>query len=162
MRLSFVLLLLLSFATQVARAQSGEESVESFNRAFHDATLHMDNAATLALWADDGISLLPSTKPVVGKPAIAAFLTRVTSALTGARMEHFELGCHDIEVSGDWASEWCVEHQVVQLGGGKPPFDGWGRMLLVLHRERDGRWLLKREMWIQATAADASPDSRAP
>ena len=41
--------------------------IEVFNRAFDDATRRMDNAAAVALWEADGISLLPSTKPIVGK-----------------------------------------------------------------------------------------------
>ena len=41
--------------------------IDAFNRALAAATRSMDNAALLALWDDDGISLLPSTKPIVGK-----------------------------------------------------------------------------------------------
>lgn len=139
-----------------ARAQEGLLGVEAFNRALDAATRRMDNAATLALWADDGVSLLPSTKPIAGKAAIAKFLGDVMSSLAGAHVERFDLRCFDIAVAGDWASEWCTEHQVVILGGGKPPFDGWGKMLLVLHREADGAWRLKREMWNQATADEAT------
>jgi len=36
--------------------------IEAFNRRFEDATKRMDNAAIVALWADDGIRLLPSAK----------------------------------------------------------------------------------------------------
>jgi len=130
--------------------QNPRAEIEAFNRRFEDATRRMDNAATVSLWADDGISLLPSTEPIVGKAAISAFLDNVTSQIKGAKMEKFEMECFATEVSGDIASEWCNEHQVVQLPGGKPPFDGRGRMLLVLRKGADGRWLLLREMWNQA------------
>jgi ketosteroid isomerase-like protein len=126
--------------------------IEAFNRRFEDATRHMDNAATMTLWADDGISLLPSTEPIVGKAAISAFLDNVTSQIKGAKMEKFEMECFAIEASGDLASEWCNEHQVVTMPGGKPPFDGRGRMLLVLRKSPEGQWLLLREMWNQAKA----------
>lgn len=129
---------------------SANAGIQNFNRDFASATRHMDNAATLALWEKDGTSLLPSTPPIVGKPAIVRFLTEVTSRFPGAHMQSFESRCFDIEVSGDWASEWCTEHQIVQLQAGKPPFDGRGKMMLVLHRGADGKWRLKTEMWNQA------------
>lgn len=158
MRIARTILLVLCVAPLLAHAQptpaGARAEVEAFNRAFGDATRHMDNAAALALWADDGVSLLPSTKPLVGKAAIAKFLDAVTAPLAGATMESFEMQCHDIVVSGDWASEWCSEHQVVKLPGGRPPFDGWGKLLLVLHRSAGGPWLISHEMWNQATAGD--------
>ncbi len=134
-----------------ATAFAADCGIDAFNKALSDATLHMDNAATLALWEDEGASLLPSTEPIVGKKAIAAFMDKVTQQLPGAHMKSFEMQCSGIELAGDWASEWCDEHQVVELGGGKPPFDGRGRMLLVLHRGADGKWRLRREMWQSTT-----------
>ena len=142
-------------AIDAKRAASATGSgVEDFNRAFDDATRRMDNAAVMALWEADGISLLPSTKPIVGKKAIAEFMADVMAQLPGARMEKFESACFDIKVSGEWASEWCTEHQIVQFPGDKPKFEGWGKMLLVLHRGSDGKWRLNREMWNQAVAPD--------
>jgi uncharacterized protein (TIGR02246 family) len=134
-------------ATLTPRAE-----IEAFNRKLEVATRTMDNAATLALWADDGISLLPSTKPIVGKPAIAAFFDSVTAQIKGATMQKFEMECSAIDISGDTASEWCREHQIVQMADGKPPFDGRGKMLLVLKKGQDGSWRLLREMWNQAEA----------
>jgi len=142
----------LLFTTILAQAADAgvDPGITKFNQALSDATTRMDNAAVMALWEDDGISLLPETAPIVGKKAIGEFMDGATKPLTGAHMQHFELQCRDIEVSGNWATEWCHEHQIVDLGGGKPPFDGQGNMLLVLHRDSHGRWRLKREMWNQA------------
>ena len=130
-------------------AQTPASGVEAFNQKLEAATRSMDNAATLALWAEDGVSLLPGAEPLVGKAAIAAFLERVTAPLKGARMTTFEMQCAGVQVVGDVATEWCTEHQVVQLPGAEKPFDGRGRMLLVLRRGGDGMWMLEREMWAQ-------------
>lgn len=158
----FCVLLIVSMTTPAltlaqATDTSARAGIETFNRAFDQATRDMDNKATVALWEDDGVSLLPSTRPIVGKKAIGQMIETVVAQFPGARMEKFESACFDITVSGDLASEWCTEHQIVQLGAGKPPFDGWGKMLLVLHRGTDGKWRLKQEMWNQA----APPDSTA-
>jgi uncharacterized protein (TIGR02246 family) len=126
--------------------------IEAFNQKFEAATRHMDNAAIMDLWAENGITLLPSAKPVIGKAAIAAMMNAVTEQIKGARMDKFELRCSAIEVSGDLATEWCSEHQIVILPNGKPPFDGRGKMLLVLRRGADRKWRLLREMWSQSDA----------
>jgi len=118
-----------------------------FNESLRRATLAMDNAATLALWEEDGVSLLPGTAPIAGKAALSAFFARVTSQLPGAKMDSFELECHDARTDGDDGSEWCTEHQHVSFSDGKPAFDGAGKMLLVLHRGADGKWRIVREMW---------------
>ena len=131
---------------------AGEPGIDAFNRAVIDATKSMDNAATLALWEDDGVSILPSTPAIVGKPAIAAFLKDVTSRFPGAKMESFTLDCVVVASDGDFAAERCVEHQVVNIPGGKP-FDGHGNILYVLHRS-GGRWRIRAEMW-NAAAGDA-------
>lgn len=151
-RLLLLLCILPGVLQAAAKTKSAVSGIDAFNQALDSATKHMDNAASMALWEEDGVSLLPSTPPIVGKKAIAKFFDDVTAQLTGAHMETFELQCHDIELAGDWASEWCTEHQIVNLSGGKPPFEGWGKMLLVLHRGSDGQWRLKREMWNQAQA----------
>src|SRR5262245_3762730 len=124
--------------------------IEAFNAKFLEAHRKMDTSAIVGMWADDGVSLLPGTAPLIGKPVIAKFLTGVTEQLKGWRMEKMELEFQGIEVSGDWASEWAFEHQIVRPPDElKPVFDGRGKMLLVLHREADGTWRVKREMWNQ-------------
>ena len=135
-------------------ASLDRSGIAAFNRAFDDAFRAMNNDGILALWEDDGVSLLPDTAPVRGKAAMTAMMKAVTSALPNARMQSFTNQCFDIEGSGDWASEWCLEHQVVTVPG-KPTFDRWGKMLLVLHRKASGEWRLSREMWNPGRPSDA-------
>ena len=152
MRKFVIVLILMATLPLMAKGATADPraEIETFNRTLEQATRMMDNRSTLALWAEDGVSLLPSTKPIEGKAAIAAFLEGVTAQIRGAKMEKFELECFGIDVSGDLASEWCNEHQVVVMPDGKPPFDGRGKMLLVLRRGTDGHWRIEREMWNQA------------
>jgi ketosteroid isomerase-like protein len=143
-------LLFFLFIPVVAFAATPQSGIEAFNKALDSATRSMSNAAIMTLWEDDGVSLLPSTPPIAGKAAIGKFLDSVVAMYPGGQMKKFEMQCHDIQVSGDWGSEWCTEHQIVQFPGGKPPFEGWGKMLFVLHRGADGKWRVKQEMWNQA------------
>jgi ketosteroid isomerase-like protein len=138
-------------ALPVLTSADARAGIDAFNRAMIDVTTRMDNAGVLALWEDDGVSLLPSTKPIEGKKAIGAFLADVTAQFPGAHMRSFEMTCSGIEVTvtGDSATEYCDEHQVVDLGSGKAPFDGRGKILFVLHRGTDGTWRVRREMWNQ-------------
>jgi uncharacterized protein (TIGR02246 family) len=145
---AIVALLVLGAGTGLA----ADAGIEEFNQALTQATTRMDNSAALALWEEDGIVLLPQTKPIIGKKAIAKFLDEVATQLSGAKMEKFEMKCFDAEISKDWASEWCDEHQHVILTDGKPPFDGRGKMLLILHRGADGKWRMRREMWNEGRA----------
>jgi uncharacterized protein (TIGR02246 family) len=126
---------------------AGDAQIDAFNQALRDATWRMNDEDLAALWEDDGVSLLPDTPPLIGKKAIVGFIRDATASFPQAKMQKFDLACHDVVVFGDYASEWCSEHQVVIIGGGKPNFDGAGNLLLLLHRGSDGKWRLKREMW---------------
>lgn len=132
---------------------SAADQLRGFNDAFASAIRRMDNAAILSLWDEDGIALLPHTAPVIGRAAIGKMMDSATAAHPNAKMMSFTNVCSAAEVAGDWGSEWCLEHQVVGENG-KAFFNGWGKMLLVLHRNAAGQWRLKREMWNQADAPD--------
>lgn len=137
-----------------ALAHSADVSgVGTFNRAFTDAIRTMNNDAVLSLWEDDGIALLPGTQPVRGKAAMRTMLNGISSAHPKARMEHFTNECFDIIGNATWVSEWCLEHQVISEPG-KPAFDSWGKLLLVLHRQPSDDWRLAREMWNQGSASE--------
>ena len=137
----------LTVAALRARPASGQEEIVKFNNHFRELHLKMDTPGIFALWADDGVDLLPGQAPLVGKKAIQAWVEDILAKMPGYKVTRQDMDFHDIRVSQDWASEWAVEHQVVQPPDGKPPIETWGKMALILHREASGEWKIKQEMW---------------
>lgn len=132
------------------RAGGPKVEIDAFNKRYVDMHLKMDTSAIFGTWADDGVSLMPGEAPLVGKKAIVAWVENILAQMPGYKVVKEEIEFHDIEISGDWASEWATEHQVVQPPDGKPVIDSRGKMALVLHRETSGEWKVKQEMWNQA------------
>lgn len=132
----------------LANASSGaREEIEKFNQHFLDLHFKMDTPGIFALWADDGVDLMPGEAPLIGKPAIQAWVEAILAKMPGYKVVKQEMQFRDIQVSGDWASEWALEHQVVQPPDGKDPIETRGKMALILHRDSSGQWKIKQEMW---------------
>ena len=140
----------LSTSAASGQAASGKDELEKFNNHFRELHLKMDTAGIFALWADDGVDLMPGEAPMIGKKVIQAWVKDILAKMPGYKVTKQEMEFHDIQVSGDWASEWALEHQVVQPPNGKEPIETWGKMALVLHREANGEWRIKQEMWNSA------------
>lgn len=153
-RLRCCLFVTVLFATPLVFAQASESrELDAFNRQFTDAILHMDNSAVLNLWSDDGVSLLPNMAPISGKAAIRKFMDDITARTKGYKVVSQEDDWHGIKISGNLASEWADTKQVVQPPANKPQMTIHGKMLLVLHREKDGSWKIERESWTSSPAA---------
>ena len=133
-----------------AHLTSGQAEIEAFNQRFITAHLKMDNALIMSFWADDGVSLMPDMAPIVGKIAITKFVEDAVASMPDYRVTKQEIDFHDIQVSGDWASEWGLEHQVAHGPQGKPTFDGHGKILLILRKDSHGNWKIQQEMWNSA------------
>src|SRR5579872_5735053 len=97
---SVIAIVLLYTAAAAYQKTSAKEEIEAFNKRLDEVTLHMDNAGTLSLWAEDGISLLPSTPPIEGKKALTKFLDDVVAQSKGWKVIQQQSRCHDIETSG--------------------------------------------------------------
>lgn len=141
------LLCVLAFAAFARTPASANDEIVRFNAHYQELHLKMDNAGIFALWADDGVDLMPGEAPLIGRPAIQAWVENILAKMPGYKVTKQEMEFHDIAASGDWASEWALEHQVVQPPDGKPPIETWGKMALVLHRDPSGAWKIKQEMW---------------
>lgn len=132
--------------TLCAQGTGEPAEIRTFNAKYTDATRRMDNAGTMALFADDAVDLLPGMEPMTGKATITKWLDQTMEGLQGIQMVSNEDEFHDIQVSGDWASEWATTHQVVTLASGKR-VEIYGKMLLVLGKDEAGAWKIKEEMW---------------
>jgi uncharacterized protein (TIGR02246 family) len=141
---------LLTVAAQM-KARSEEDAarkeIEAFNKRYVELHLKMDTPGIMALWAEDGVDLMPGMVAMVGRKKIAAWVEDILEKMPGYKVTKQEMEFHDIHVCGDWASEWATEHQVVQPPEGKPPVESFGKMALVLHREANGEWKVQQEMW---------------
>ena len=121
--------------------------IDAFNKKFVELHLKMDTPGIMAMWAEGGVDLMQDEAPIVGRKTITVWVENVLSKNPGYKVTKEEMEFHDIQVCGDWATEWATEHQVAQAPEGKPNFEGYGKMALVLHREASGEWKIKQEMW---------------
>jgi ketosteroid isomerase-like protein len=148
-RTGFLVVVLLGLAASGTSPKGNNSEIEGFNRKFVELILKTDHSGMLATWAEDGVDLMPGEAPLVGKGAITAWIKNLESRASGSKVTKEDLQFRDIQVSGEWASEWATEHQIVQPQG-KPPIEGYGKIALVLHRDTSGQWKIKQEMWNDA------------
>ena len=108
----------LPMAAMRMKARTTEEAerkeIEAFNQRYVQLHLKMDTPRILALWAEDGVDLMPGDAPMIGKKKIAAWVEDIVAKMPGYKVTKQDMEFHDIRVCGDWASEWATEHQVVQ------------------------------------------------
>ena len=123
-----------------------DRSIENFNRRFQQLIAASNHAGMLALWAEDGVDLMPGEAPLLGKAAIRQWPHGIESGSPRSSVASEKLEFHDIVISGDWAFEWATEEQVIQSEG-KSPVEGHGKLVLILHRDASGSWKIKQEMW---------------
>lgn len=140
---------LLAAARVRAHSTEGGErkEIEAFNKRYVELHEKMNTAGILALWADDGVDLMPGDAAMIGRKKISAWVEDILARMPGYKVMKQEMEFHDIRVCGEWASEWATEHQVVQPPDGKPVIESYGKMALVLHREATGEWKVQQEMW---------------
>jgi uncharacterized protein (TIGR02246 family) len=126
---------------------AGQREIAAFNNRHVELHEKMDTPGILALWAEDGVDLMPGDAAMIGRKKISAWVEDIVAKMPGYKVMKQEMEFHDIHVCGEWASEWATEHQVVQPPDGKPVIDSYGKMALVLHREANGEWKVQQEMW---------------
>jgi uncharacterized protein (TIGR02246 family) len=120
--------------------------VAAFNQRFDDAIRAMDNEAVIAMWADDGVDMMPGQAPLLGKPAIAKFIRGMGANLKGYKVLRHDTEYHVISQSGNTVAEWLTAKQTVAPPDGGKNLEASGRIILVLEKDASG-WKIKSEMW---------------
>ena len=133
-------------ATAPDRSQD-RKAVDEFNQRFIESCRKMDNRATLALWTDDGVDLLPGMDPMIGKAAIADWLKSMTDRSVGVKMLQCDVDWQRVQVSSDIAYEWGINTQTISIPSQTEPFKNKGKITLILHKQSDGSWKLALESW---------------
>lgn len=107
----------------------------------------MDHDAAAALWAQDGVDLLPGMDPMQGQPVIAKWLHGLDEQMKGAKVLQCDIDWQQIEVVGEVAYEWGINTQTVSAPGHAEPFKNKGKITLILRKQADGSWKLALESW---------------
>ena len=126
---------------------AARRAVDALNAQEVKACQAMDNAASAALWADDGVDLIQGLEPMVGKGAIGAWLNGLTPGLKGAKMVYCTIDWKQITIQGDWAYEWGINRQRIEFPPPQQAFESEGKMTLVLKRQATGEWKIELESW---------------
>ncbi|WP_407180152.1 YybH family protein [Bradyrhizobium sp. STM 3562] len=114
------------------------QAIDEGNRKFGEAVARKDYAGLAGLYTESARVMPPDAPIVSGRPAIEEFWRTAANALgmTGAALKTV-----DLEVVGDAAYE--VGEAELKLGSGQAKV----KYLVVWRRDRDGTWLLHRDIW---------------
>lgn len=132
---------------------SAQRAVAALNKQEALACATMDDAASLALWAEDGVDLIPGLQPMVGKEAISKWYDSLAPLKKNAKMEYCTIDWRQIKIEGDWAWEWGINRQKINFPPPQKPFVGEGKILLILKKQASGEWKIELESWNSNPAA---------
>ena len=121
--------------------------IDQFNARFVSACRNMDNSATVALWKEDGVDLLPGMDPLTGKQAIAEWLDGLAARSKGIKVLQCDVDWKQIEIAGDVAYEWGINTQTVAIPDHPEPARNKGKITLILRCQGNGEWKLALESW---------------
>jgi uncharacterized protein (TIGR02246 family) len=132
---------------QAAATLSDRKAVEELNRLFIEGCRKFDADATAALWAEDGVDLLPGMEPMRGRATIAKWLNGLGDQMKGVKILQCDVDWRQIEIIGDLAYEWGVNTQTISLPDHPEPVKNTGKITLVLRKQPDASWKVVLESW---------------
>lgn len=118
--------------------QNEKQAIRDMVDTWIEASKRGDSATLMTLMADDVLFITPDAEPF-GKEAFAGG----EEQMKDIRMEA-DIDIKEIEVAGPWA--WMRSFlKVTFTPTGGNPSKRSGHILTVLHKEPEGRWVIKRD-----------------
>ncbi len=140
-------------ASKTALGVTANEGVNALNQKEAEACRKMDQSASAALWADDGVDLIQGLQPMVGKAAISKWLDGLTVQTRGAKMDYCTIDWKQVKIQGDWVYEWGITRQKIEFPPPQKSFESEGKMLLILKRQQNDSWKIELESWNSSPGA---------
>lgn len=118
-----------------------EQAIRALFSTWQRASLDGDWETLSTLMAEDVIFLTAEFPPIRGRDA---FMTLSKMSPLPFRLD-FKGAVKELVLMGDWAYAW--NHLVVTVtpAEGVTPVRRSGNVLSILHKEADGKWVLKRD-----------------
>jgi uncharacterized protein (TIGR02246 family) len=116
--------------------------------AYFDAAISGNASRWAALYANDAVLMPPKKAAVEGRGAIETWLKALPVAINEADGEALE-----VDGAGDLAYVRGTYAMTMEVPGVAQPVQQEGKLLQIYARQRDGGWLLARDIW----NANASP-----
>jgi ketosteroid isomerase-like protein len=123
------------------RGREIEQAIADSKAVFVAGLKSGDPALASTAYAEDARMLMPSTEPVVGREAIAAYW----SAGVEAGISDVEL--HSLELKGNGGLAYEIGRYSLSLCTDEGPVVDRGNYVLVHRRQEDGSWLRAVEMF---------------
>ncbi len=86
-----VALLLAAVRMKARTAEDAGKEIEAFNRRYVELHEKMDTAGILALWAEDGVDLMPGDEAMIGRKKISAWVEDIVAKMPGYKVMKQEM-----------------------------------------------------------------------
>src|SRR5437773_6668023 len=91
----FVASLMVAVGMKARSAEdAGRKEIEAFNKRYVELHLKMDTAGILALWAEDGVDLMPGDAAMIGRKKISAWVEEIVANVPGFKVMKQETELH--------------------------------------------------------------------
>ena len=125
--------------------------IERLHRQDSIATLSDDADQLAKLWDKDGVRFSAERPAEIGAAVIYADDKRWQASSGRENTLCYDFEVQDIQVAGDWASEWGYG-SLKTARGGKTLIE-YAKVMRVMKRQSDGTWRFARVMALRAPSA---------
>lgn len=140
-------MIVFSGASQNKKSQNEQEDlagIEELHRKDIAASKARDFKTLLSLWTEDGVLLLPGTKPIIGLDALKVYMDEQAKISQTYKIKKYEHKWEEIKVIGDWAFEWGFFKAEAEMMKDGEIIKEQGKLLRILRKQKDGIWKVAR------------------